>query len=170
MECGEFEPKISVSNQLNGITDGFGRLPYQEIGLKEHQIDSIFASYDMYEKEFLANGPRFIVEEVKVQQELGATGHEECTRNPIPDIPVHFIMAGGWTLYPDETPSIYDRKKMFRINQNLKMKRWIQVLNPLAYGKFFYSSNSGHAIQEDDTELVISSVNLALSDYYKIKK
>ena len=149
---------------------GFGRLPYQEIGLKEHQIDSIFASYDMYEKEFLANGPRFIVEEVKVQQELGATGHEECTRNPIPDIPVHFIMAGGWTLYPDETPSIYDRKKMFRINQNIKMKRWIKVLNPLTYGKFFYSSNSGHAIQEDDTELVISSVNLALSDYYKIKK
>ena len=98
---------------------GYGRFPYQEIGLKEYQIDSIFATYDVSKKEFLAKGPRFLIEEIKVQVELGATGHKECTQNPIPDIPVHFIMAGGWTIYPDETPTIYDRKKMFRIN-NMK--------------------------------------------------
>jgi len=49
------------------------------------------------------------------------------------------------------------------------MKRWLELINPLLYRKFFYSSNSGHAIQEDDPDLVISSVKMALTDYYKIK-
>lgn len=149
---------------------GFGKLPYQEIGLTEHQIDSILAIYDMYEEQFIVDGPRFVVEEVKIQIELNKTGHEECTRNSLPDIPVHFLMAGAWSFYPDEAPTIYDREKMFRIDNNIKMKRWLEVINPLTYGKFFYSSNSGHAISEDDPELVISSINLALSDYYKIIK
>ncbi len=41
---------------------GFGRFPYQEIGLKELQFDSLFAVYNKYEKEFLASGPKYIVE------------------------------------------------------------------------------------------------------------
>ena len=145
---------------------GFGRLPYQAIGLNEHQIDSIFASYDLLYEQFLGYAPKSQIEETKIQGLLGETGHEECNRNPLPDVPVHFLMAGGFTLYPDETPTIYDRELMFRINSNIQMKRWIELLYPLKYGKFFYSSNSEHAIQIDDPELVISSIKLALSDYY----
>jgi pimeloyl-ACP methyl ester carboxylesterase len=148
---------------------GFGRLPYQAIGLNEHQIDSIFVSYDMYFEQFLVRAPRSHVEEAKIQGELSETGHEECNLKPLPDVPVHFIMAGGFTLYPDETPTIYDREEMFRIDSNIKMKRWLELLYPLTYGRLFYSSNSGHAIQVDDPELVIGSIRLALIDYEKSK-
>ncbi len=138
----------------------------RQIGLNEHQIDSIFASYDLLYEQFLGYAPKSQIEETKIQGLLGETGHEECNRNPLPDVPVHFLMAGGFTLYPDETPTIYDRELLFRINSNIQMKRWIELLYPLKYGKFFYSSNSEHAIQIDDPELVISSIKLALSDYY----
>ena len=149
---------------------GYGRLPYQAIGLSEHQIDSIFTSYEYYGEQFLLNGPKHHVEEVKIQGDLAKTGHEECNRNPLPNVPVHFLMAGGFTLHPDETPTIYDREKMFRIDSNIKMKRWLELLYPLKSGKFFYDSNSGHAIQIDNPELVITSIKLALRDYNKFDK
>ena len=41
---------------------------------------------------------------------LSKTGNEECNRNPLPNVPVHFLMAGGFTLYPEETPTIYVEK------------------------------------------------------------
>lgn len=144
---------------------GDGRLPYQAIGLSENQIDSIFAVYEYYGEQFLLNGPKHHVEEVRIQGKLD----EESSRNPLPNVPVHFLMAGGFTLYPDETPTIYDREEMFRINSNIQMKRWIELLYPLRYGKFFYSSNSEHAIQVDDPELVIASIKLALNDYNRVK-
>jgi hypothetical protein len=59
---------------------------------------------------------------------------------------------------------------MFRINNDIKMENWIELINPLKYGKFFYCSNSGHMIQKDDPEIIISSIKLALLDYDKIKK
>ena len=149
---------------------GYGRLPYKEIGLSEHEIDSIFATHSVYLEEFIKNGPKSQVEEVKIQSELSKTGHEECNKNPLPNIPVHFLMSGGFTLYPDETPTIYDREKMYRIDSNIKMRRWMELLYPLTYGKFFYSSSSGHAIQEDDMELVITSIRLSLNDYNKLKR
>lgn len=148
---------------------GFGRLPYEEIGLSEHQIDSIFNTHKTYLNQFIENGPKRHVEEVKIQVELSETGHEECNRVPFPDIPVHFLVSGGFTLYPDETETIYNREKMYRIDSRIRMKRWIELLYPLTYGKLFYSSSSGHAIQLDDMDLVISSIKLALSDYTKIK-
>lgn len=81
-----------------------------------------------------------------------------------------FLMAGGFTLYPDETPTIYDREELFRIDSNIKMKRWLEMLYPLKYGMFFYDSNSEHAIQIDNPDLVITSIRLALKDYDKIDK
>ena len=149
---------------------GFGRLPYQAIGLNEHQIDSIFASYDLLYEQFLGYAPKSQIEETKIQGLLGETGHEECNRNPLPDVPVHFLMAGGFTLYPDETPTIYDRERLFRIDSNIKMNRWLELLYPLKYGMFFYDSNSEHAIQVDNPDLVITSIRLALKDYDKIDK
>jgi hypothetical protein len=107
---------------------------------------------------------------MKAQREFGKTGYEICNRNPLPDVPVHFIMAGGYPLNPEQTASLYDGKKMFRINNDIKMENWIELINPLKYGKFFYCSNSGHMIQKDDPEIIISSIKLALLDYDKIKK
>ena len=145
--------------------EGYGRLPYQEIGLSEQQIDSLFASYEYYGEQFILNGPKHHVEEVKIQGDLAKTGHEECNRIPLPDIPVHFIVAGGFTLYPDEAPTIYDREKLFRVDSNIKMKRWLELLYPLKYGRLFYDSNAGHAVQIDNPDLVISSIRMALADY-----
>lgn len=148
--------------------EGYGRLPYQEIGLSERQIDSLFASYKYYGEQFLLNGPKHHVEEVKIQGDLAKTGHAECNINPLPNVPVHFLMAGGFKLYPDEPPTIYDREKLFRIDCNIKMKRWLDLLYPLEFGRFFYDSNSGHAIQIANPELVLMSVESALSDWKKI--
>jgi pimeloyl-ACP methyl ester carboxylesterase len=149
---------------------GGGRLPYQEIGLTENQIDSLFDAYDKWADEYIAQGPGFVVEEMKAQREFSKSGFELIDRNPLPDVPVHFIMAGGYPVIPEKTPSLYDQEKLFRINNNIKIKSWIELINPLKYGKFFYCSNSGHMIPKDDPELIISSIKLALKDYDKIRK
>ncbi len=149
---------------------GFGSLPYLEIGLTQFQIDSMFGEPNKkFIEKLYEEMPGFYVEEVKILRALTATGFEECVRNPLPNVPVHFIMAGGYPTTPDEPGDIIiDKVKLFRINNNIKMKRWIELLDPLQYGMFFYSSSSEHLIQVDDPELVISSIKLALSDYDKI--
>ena len=80
-------------------------------------------------------------------------------------------MAGGISHpIPEKTASLYDQEKMFRINNNIKIESWIELINPLKYGKFFYCSNSGHIIQKDDPDIIISSIKEALVDYGKIMK
>ena len=148
---------------------GYGDLPYLEIGLTQFQIDSLFDKpYDDFIEKLYQEMPSFYVEEVKVSRALHSSEFIECVRNPLPDVPVHFIMAGGFSLYADEKPTIYDREEMWRINNNIKMKRWVALLDPLTYGKFFYSSHSEHYIQKDEPELVIQSIKLALQDYDKL--
>jgi len=150
---------------------GDGDLPYLEIGLTQHQIDSIFGKpYDNFIEKLYEEMPGFYVEEVKISRALYNSEFKECESNPLPDVPVHFIQAGGYNSNSNEGPTIYDREKMWRIDNNLKMKRWLALINPLKYGKYFYSSQSGHYIQQDDADLVISSIKLALKDYDKIKK
>ena len=148
---------------------GDGSLPYLEIGLTQHQIDSIFGEpYDDFIEKLYEEMPRFYVEEVKMLRQLTKTEFAECNRNPLPDVPVHFIKAGGFS---DTEPStIFDREEMWRINSNIKMKRWLELLYPLKYGKLFYSSSSGHFVQVDDPKLVIYSITLAMNDNDKIHK
>jgi pimeloyl-ACP methyl ester carboxylesterase len=146
-----------------------GDLPYLEIGLTQHQIDSIFGQpYKNFIEKLYTEMPRYYVEEVKISRQLTKTDFEECDRNPLPDVPVHFIKAGGFT--NSEPPTIYDREKMWRINSNIQMKRWLELLYPLKYGKLFYCSNSSHFVQTDEPDLVLSSIKLALTDYDKIQK
>lgn len=150
--------------------EGDSPSPYEEIGLSKHQIDSIFVVYDSLTEQYMKYAPKAHIEEIKIQGVLSKTGNEECNRNPLPNVPVHFIMAGGFKLNPEEMPTIYDREKLFRIDSNIKMKRWLELLYPLKYGMFFYDSNSGHAIQIDNPDLVITSIELALKDYDKIER
>ena len=146
-----------------------GVQPYLEIGLTQHQIDSIFGQpYKNFIEKLYTEMPRYYVEEVKISRQLTKTDFEECDRHPLPDVPVHFIKAGGFS--NSEPPTIYDREKMWRINSNIQMKRWLELLYPLKYGKLFYCSNSSHFVQADEPDLVISSIKLALLDYDKIKK
>ena len=148
---------------------GFGDLPYLEIGLTQHQIDSMFGEpYEKFITQLYAEMPVFYVEEVKISRALHASGFEECVRNPLPNIPVHFIMAGGYTHGDDRGGTLFDQEKLFRVNNNLKMKRWLELINHLKYGRYFYSSSSGHLIQVDDPNLVISSIRLALEDINRI--
>lgn len=143
---------------------GMGDLPYLEIGLTQHQIDSIFGQpYKNFTEKLYAEMPKYYVEEVKILRQLTNTDFEECDKNPLPNVPVHFIKAGGFA--NSEPPTIFDREKMWRINSNIQIKRWLELLYPLKYGRFFYSSSSGHMMQTDDPEIVISSIKLALKDY-----
>lgn len=146
-----------------------GDLPYLEIGLTQHQIDSIFGQpYKNFTEKLYAEMPKYYVEEVKILRQLTKTDFAECDKNPLPNVPVHFIKAGGFA--NSEPPTIYDREKMWRINSNIQIKRWMELLYPLKYGRFFYSSSSGHMMQTDDPEIVISSIKLALSDFDKLLK
>jgi pimeloyl-ACP methyl ester carboxylesterase len=150
---------------------GDGDLPYLEIGLSQHQIDSLFGKpYDNFIENLYAEMPAFYVEEVKILRSLYNSEFKECDSHPLPDVPVHFIQAGGYNSSSDGGPTIYDREKMWRIDNNLKMKRWLALINPLKYGKYFYSSQSGHSVQQDDPDLVVASIKLALKDYDKILK
>ncbi|MCE5320530.1 MAG: alpha/beta hydrolase [Bacteroidales bacterium] len=158
------DPHDFVKNKTGGSS------PYKEIGLTQKQIDSLFAQYDKSADEFMAQGPKFVVEEMKAQRAFSkAGGLELCNRDPVPDVPVHFIMAGG---YPagQVTQKLYDEEKLFRINKVIKIKAWLELINPLRYGKIFYCSKSGHNVQNDDPEIIISSIKLALHDYGKIQK
>ncbi|RJQ57361.1 MAG: alpha/beta fold hydrolase [Stygiobacter sp.] len=150
---------------------GDGDLPYLEIGLTQHQIDSMFAKpYKKFVENLYADMPNFYVEEVKILRQLTKTEFKECDSIPLPDVPVHFIQAGGYPKNPEKRETIYDKVKLFRIDNNLKMKRWLALLNPLQYGKYFYCSNSGHNMQEDEPETVIASIKLALNDYDRLQK
>jgi hypothetical protein len=102
---------------------------------------------------------------MKAQREFSKSGYELCNRNPLPDVPVHFIMAGGYPLIYEKTAALYDHEKRFRLNIYMKMEGWLELINPLRYGKFFYCSNSGHMIQKDDPDIIISSIKLVLKDY-----
>lgn len=150
---------------------GHGDLPYLEIGVTKRQIDSMFAKpYDGFIEKLYAEMPSYYVEEVKISGELHSSEFAECNSVPMPDVPVHFIMAGGFSEAGDDRgKTFFDKEKLFRADCNLKMKRWLELLYPLKYGKFFYCSKSGHAIQQDDPETVIASIRLALKDYDKIK-
>ncbi len=146
-----------------------GDQPYLEIGLTQHQIDSLFGQpYKNFIEKLYTEMPKYYVEEVKISRQLTKTDFAECDRNPLPDVPVHFIKAGRFT--NSEPPTIYDREKMWRINSNIQMKRWLELLYPLKYGKLFYCSNSSHFVQADEPDLVISCIKLALTDYDKIQK
>lgn len=148
---------------------GDGDLPYLEIGLTQHQIDSIFGKpYENFVEKLYEEMPAFYVEEVKISRALYNSEFKECDHTPLPDVPVHFLQSGRFI--SNEPPTIYDREIMWRIANNLKMKRWLALINPLKYGKYFYSSQSGHYIQQDDPDLVIASIKLALKDYDKIRK
>ena len=151
---------------------GYGDLPYLEIGLTQHQIDSMFAKpYDNFLEKLYAEMPKFYVEEVKISGELHAKEFEECNRVPLPDVPVHFIVAGGYSEAGDDRgKTSFDKEKLFRADSNLKMKRWLELLYPLKYGKLIYCSKSGHAIQSDDPETVIASIKLALNECDKMQK
>ena len=145
-----------------------GDLPYLEIGLTRHQIDSIFGQpYKNFIEKLYTEMPGYYVEEVKISRQLTKTDFAACDRNPLPDVPVYFIQAGRFS--NSEPPTIYDRERMWRINSNIQMKRWLELLYPLKYGKFIYCSNSSHFVQTDEPDLVISSIKLALLDYDKIK-
>jgi pimeloyl-ACP methyl ester carboxylesterase len=149
---------------------GMGDLPYLEMGFTKHQIDSAFGkpNKDFLEKLY-AEMPKHYVEEVKISVQLTQTEFNECDRNPLPDVPVHFIMAGGYSSSGgDSSPLVCDREKLFRVSENLKMKRYLQLLYPLKYGKLFYCSKSSHFVQTDEPDLVISCIKLALTDYEKI--
>ncbi|HBY01508.1 MAG TPA: hypothetical protein DEG92_03030 [Rikenellaceae bacterium] len=61
--------------------------------------------------------------------------------------------------------TLYDEEKMFMINKFIQIRSWIELINPLRYGKSFYSSSSGHYIPNDDPQIIISSIKLALHDY-----
>lgn len=151
---------------------GMGELPYLEMGFTMHQIDSAFGkpNEDFLEKLY-TEMPKYYVEEVKISVQLTQTEFKECDRNPLPDVPVHFIMAGGYSETGGDNPPLpCDFEKLFRVSENLKMKRYLELLYPLQYGKLFYCSKSSHFVQTDDPNLVISSIRLALADYEKIQK
>jgi len=87
-----------------------GDLPYLEIGLTHRQIDSLFAPYDDYLEKLYTEMPAFYVEEVKISVEISHEEFKECNLNPIPEVPVHFIMAGGYNLCDDDRgKTVFDK-------------------------------------------------------------
>jgi len=48
------------------------------------------------------------------------------------------------------------------------MESWLELINPLRYGKFIYCSNSGPMIPKDDPDIIISSIKLVLKDFDRI--
>jgi len=50
-----------------------------------------------------------------------------------------------------------------------RSSRWINVIQSVDKGMFFYSADAGHFVHRDDPELAISSIKIVLQDYFLLK-
>ena len=93
----------------------------------------------------------------------------EINNYALPNIPVHIITGGRYDTPVRLRRTEYNDSLLFRAKMKHRSSRWIDVIQSVDKGMFFYSGNAGHFVHRDDPELVISSIRMVLDDYYRIK-
>ncbi len=144
---------------------------FTDIGISNSTIDTLFKKFD---KESLENknkstAPRSIQNEGTVLEDLRKTDFMEINNYALPNIPVHIITGGRYDTPVRLRRTEYNDSLLFRAKMKHRSSRWIDVIQSVDKGMFFYSGDAAHFVHRDDPELVISSIRMVLDDYYLIK-
>ncbi|MEL6256806.1 MAG: alpha/beta hydrolase [Bacteroidota bacterium] len=142
---------------------------YEVLNWKVERIDSLINSYITKRKNRKPNTPPGIQREGEYLEEIRQREFEEITEHPLPNIPVHIITGGRFDLPEKYRSKAFDEEAVFRAKIQARSARWISVIQSVDKGMFFYSADSGHSVQWEDPELVISSIKLAIEDYWRLK-
>jgi len=144
---------------------------FTDIGISNLTIDSLFKKFD---KESLENknkstAPISIQNEGIVLEDLRKSDFIEINKDVLPNIPVHIITGGRYDTPVRLRRTEYNDSLLFRAKMKHRSTRWIDVIQSVDKGMFFYSGDAGHFVHRDDPELVISSIRMVLDDYNLIK-
>ena len=139
-------------------------------GWDNEKIDAEFRRLNNASSERLTEAPDPIKGESRALKELRDRDFKEIIESPLPDIPVHMIASGGFSVSPLFKSDEYDGETYFRSKTKHRMARWTEVVNSVSRGMLLYSSDAGHFIHWEDPELVISSIRIVLKDYFDMRK
>lgn len=144
---------------------------FTDIGLKDSYIDSLFAKFDKESAEIKSKStaPISIQNEGTVLEDLRKSDFEEINNTALPNIPVHILTGGRYDTPVRLRRSEYNDSLLFRSKMQHRSSRWINVIQSVDKGMFFYSADAGHFVHRDDPELAISSIKTVLQDYFLLK-
>ncbi|GAB3716650.1 alpha/beta fold hydrolase [Spirosoma flavus] len=132
-----------------------------DVGMSQAQVDSALTQRRTQPFKANPNMPPSLREELRVLFELRRSEWAEFRDKPLPTIPVSFITSGRFESFPTAKPI---DEALFHAKTNHRIERWIQFVNTVPKGRFFYSASAGHFVHRDDPGLVISAIRLAIQD------
>lgn len=144
---------------------------FRDIGLRESYIDSLFRKFDAEsaENNLKSTAPRAIQNEGAVLAELRQNDFKEISDNALPDIPVHILTGGRYDTPARLRRPEYNDSLLFRSKMKHRSERWMEVIQSVEKGMFFYSADAGHFVHRDDPELAITSIRIVLNDYKQLR-
>jgi pimeloyl-ACP methyl ester carboxylesterase len=142
-----------------------------DIGLADSYIDSLFRKFDKesIENKSKSTAPISIQNEGTVLEDLRNSDFKEINDSALPNIPVHILTGGRYDTPIRLRRTEYNDSLLFRSKMQHRSTRWINVIQSVDKGMFFYSTDAGHFVHRDDPELAISSIKIVLQDYYLLK-
>ncbi len=141
-------------------------LQFQALGFSQGKIDSMIIKRKQESFRPNLKAPLSIQEEEKVLFDLRKSDFAEMRNTPLPNIPTAIVTSGGF--YPAPNAPATD-EVLFRAKMKYRISRWIDLMNTIPKGRFFYNASAGHFVHRDDPGLVISSIKIALMDYQQGK-
>jgi pimeloyl-ACP methyl ester carboxylesterase len=139
----------------------------KDIGRNPEQIEA-FTKNRLIQPQITLAGDTAPVREMQVLGDLRWTDWKEILKSKLPQIPVTFLIAGKFNVYPNFKDPDIDQEVYFRARQVREFERFAQVARTVTYGKVLYSANAGHYIEIDDPGIVLSAIREALEDYKRL--
>ena len=113
--------------------------------------------------------PKSLQNEGTVLDNLRKSDFREINDSALPDIPVHILAGGRYDTPVRLRRTEYNDSLLFRSKMKHRSSRWMDVIQTVEKGMFFYSADAGHFVHRDDPELAISSIKIVLDDYFLLK-
>ncbi|MEL6944544.1 MAG: alpha/beta fold hydrolase, partial [Bacteroidota bacterium] len=146
------------------------RAYYEVLNWEKPKVDSLIQAFIDRRTQGRSNIPLAMQREGDFLEEIRAREFKEIMEHPLPNIPVHILTGGRFDVPKQRRSKEYDEEALFRSKMRYRTARWMDVVQSVDRGMFFYSAGAGHFVHYDDPELLISSVRIVLKDYYELLK
>lgn len=143
---------------------------YEVLGWNDQQIDQYLAELEGKWQERRTGAPDPIQRESQVLRQLRTTDFKIIRTSPLPNIPVHILTGGKFSMPANLKSDYFDDEVLFRSKMKHRVARWTDVIQSVERGMIFYSGDAGHFVQWDDPDLVTASIKLVLKDYYEMRE